>query len=265
MINRIRSLTAVFILSGLLCGAQSKPAASHKIHPRIVCHGGYGNAADASYPSANSGSFDDWTLYGRADGSYTVNVESSDRRERHELSPDMKTKSVRWSDVPDDPKDLPDTFDCNYGPHEVTCRAEYGRDVTSAKLSHDQPYFVDGGLDELPMDFPWFYQMIVVQAMRSPGKPTTIAAIQAVAAPGGAFKLVAGHPARLEYLGQEKSRIRKQSLMAYKFRDVRETPEEDISTYWLSGSGLLLKFGNSNSTGVLTRFTGIGCNRLLQP
>ena len=276
MLKEFHIATAFLVLI-LLSGAQKAPSTfKDKVRSKLVCYGEY-SPLDLP-PDARKDpdvqkikTYDRWVLYRMSDGSYVVEIKwvmGLKINERHEFSPEMKTKSVQWSSEVNDPEIGTEKFTCNYGEDEIACWGDKKGQHMSAKLQQKPPYVADPGWEDLAIDHTWAWHMIIAEAARSLGQPTAITPIGIEEGDGGGIKLVPKPAIHVEYLGQEIIEVGKKKFTAHRFRlknEPGEELEEEPHDFWLSGSGLLLKHSDKYISVGLNSFKGAGCNSLLLP
>jgi len=228
---------------------------------RLVCQGEYSYVGSEPAKQANQRKLDSWRMYALPDGSYEVEVEMATKRddpeivEHHLFTNDFQPKGFTFLVRPTTPDDEgPFQLDCDYEPNQIRCRATFNGTTSAATLAQKTLY-VFMPIAEVPVfDCPWFYQMLVGQAQRSPGVKTSVALVSLKdGETPDSIALQSHESEQVEYLGQEKIQVLEQSIVAHRFRTVHSEESQD---FWLSPSGLLLQMQMGEGKIVLSGYQG---------
>lgn len=230
-----------------------------------ICQGEYSDVGTAANQKPTSVKMDHWQMYAGPDNSYSVAIDmvSKDGQisERLFLGEGLKPKGFKLdaSSGPGDRDSI--NVSCKFDEKEIACSATFNGSTSSATFRSSPPYvFMPPIADAPSFDFPWFFQGLASQAVRSNSHITDIPEIEVQDGDTeNTIKLHIAEIERVQYLGREKLKLGSQEIDAHRFRlfTGESAPKSDDINIWISESGLLLKLDDQQAGSmILTKYDG---------
>ncbi|HEY7402704.1 MAG TPA: hypothetical protein VIB39_04235, partial [Candidatus Angelobacter sp.] len=154
------ALFAVAPLLGAFCIPQEKEDAG------LVCQGQYSIVDDAQKGSPKIHKLDEWKMYHRADGGYSVEIplhEDARFKERLQLTRELKPMELSLVVATVDAGTM--RFFCDVSTAACSSSPDSTTPLQSLRIEQKMPYAWAPIGEFFPLyDVPWFYQSLVSQA-----------------------------------------------------------------------------------------------------
>jgi hypothetical protein len=232
----------VAIAAGVLLSLAIVPHAEGQHNSSVLSSGQYSQVTVDEHATIRTERLDDWRMTILRDGSYCVDSQlASDptgrSHEHHLFTSDFRPMGFSMLLATVDTSSL--RISCTYGQSETACKLESGTQKTETKMQEKMPYAFVPFPEQVTAlyDGPWFYQMLLSQAERSPLRHTSIPLVT--------FqndKLIVKKTLDVAYLGREQIEVLGKKIFAHKYHVVDPNdPKRPAQDLWMSTGGILLK------------------------